>query len=140
MVTPHGHTTATLLPDGKVLATAAQSELYDPSSGSWTTTGNTVTRYAHGPATLLPDGRVLVVGTSCGGTTDCEVDVTSVEVYDPSSRSWAAAMGSSVAVRNHHTVTLLPDGKVLVAGGLSDRQDPAGTTLASAELYDPGSP
>ena len=45
-----------------------------------------------------------------------------------------AATGSLGTARNWHTATLLPDGKVLVAGGL----DSSGN-LASAELYDPAS-
>jgi galactose oxidase-like protein len=40
--------------------------------------------------------------------------------------------GSLKTARFHHTATLLPDGRVLVAGG-EDRYD----ALASAELYDP---
>ena len=40
--------------------------------------------------------------------------------------------GSLKTARFHHTSTLLPDGRVLVAGGENGR-DP----LASAELYDP---
>ena len=67
----YGHT-ATLLPDGKVLAAGglvsfppdvlASAELYDPASGTWTTTGSLANaRYDH-TATLLPDGEVLAAG------------------------------------------------------------------------------
>src|SRR5216110_782041 len=41
--------------------------------------------------------------------------------------------GSLKTARFHHTATLLPDGRVLVAGGGMGQDHP----LASAELYDP---
>ena len=44
--------------------------------------------------------------------------------------------GSLITGRNTHTATLLPDGKVLVAGGYNDN---SGGMLASAEVYDPAS-
>ena len=43
--------------------------------------------------------------------------------------------GSLATARSFHTATLLPNGKVLVAGGFNG----IGGTLASAELYDPAS-
>jgi len=43
--------------------------------------------------------------------------------------------GSLITARSQHTATLLPNGKVLVAGGL----DSSSNSLASAELYDPAS-
>src|SRR5437660_3646931 len=44
------------------------------------------------------------------------------------------ATGSLSTKRDYHTATLLPNGKVLVAGGRNN-----GVLLASAELYDPAS-
>jgi hypothetical protein len=60
--------------------------------------------------------------------------LTSTEVYDPISGTFAqvAAMGSG---RGNHAATLLPDGKVLVAGGWGGEHNDS--VLPSAELYDP---
>jgi len=48
-----------------------------------------------------------------------------------------APTGSLGADRQGHTATLLPNGKVLVAGGASQFPDFAETSLANAEVYDP---
>lgn len=46
--------------------------------------------------------------------------------------------GPMVVARTLHTATLLPDGKVLIAGGrVHGHQDYQGTVTATAELYDP---
>jgi hypothetical protein len=74
-------------------------------------------------ATRLIDGRVLVLGESA----------TSAEVYDPASGTFSRT-GQMISDTGGATATLLKDGRVLVAGGVSA----SGDTLASAELYDPG--
>ena len=51
-------------------------------------------------------------------------------VIDP---SWTAT-GSMGTARIYNTATLLPSGKVLVAGGVAN---PGNVYLSSAELYDP---
>ncbi len=57
--------------------------------------------------------------------------LASAELYDPDIGTWSST-GSLATARNYHTATLLPNGKVLVAGGLA-----TSGRLASAELYDP---
>jgi N-acetylneuraminic acid mutarotase len=148
MVTPHGwgHT-ATLLRDGRVLVAGgngaseplASAELYDPASGTWTATGDMVTpRGETHTATLLPDGTVLVAGGGGGASSGCcalpSPELPSAELYDPVSGTWAAT-GNMNEIRSYDTATLLPNGKVLVAGGNtgSNSVEPQ----ASAELYDP---
>ena len=60
---------------------------------------------------------------------------SSAELYDPASGTWAATASMGTA-RIAHTATLLPSGKVLVAGGFNEADC---TPLSSAELYDPAS-
>ena len=62
--------------------------------------------------------------------------IASAELYDPAANGGAGAWsttGSLATGRQGHTATLLPNGKVLVVGGV----DPGIPSRASAELYDP---
>jgi hypothetical protein len=115
---------------GGAAVTGPSAELYDPNSGSWTATGSMgVIRYEH-TATLLQDGTVLVAGTEAGNP-------RSAELYDPQSETWSftgsMAEGRAFGIR----ATLLPDGRVLVTGGVLLVNDQING--ASAELYDPES-
>lgn len=141
--------TATLLANGKVLVTGGMnadtypptilnsSELYDPATGLWTTTGPLhEARYNH-TATLLPSGKVLVVG---GQVTNTFLVTASAELYDPVAGTWTAT-GSMPEPLANHTATLLPNGQVLVAGGDIDIGSIGGISLVPvpyAYLYSPG--
>jgi large repetitive protein len=132
-----GHT-ATLLPNGKVLVAGgyngsylSTTELYDPATGTWTATGAMNTAHEFHTATLLPNGKVLVAGGYNGGYKD--LPLSSAELYDPASGTWTT-IGSMHNSRGHHTATLLPSGKVLVAAGQGGIAD-----VPYAELYDPAS-
>ena len=119
--------TATLLDNGKVLIQpGTPAELYDLATGTFTPTGPPVAQHgSHSTATRLADGRILIVGGI--GTP------TSAEIYDPATGAFSLT-GSLNVVHTAHTATLLPDGRVLIAGG----QDDVGPqTHAIAELYDP---
>ena len=59
----------------------------------------------------------------------------SAELYDPAAGTWSAT-GSLGTARYWHTATLLPNGKILVAGGYTQTFSRSGD-LASAELYNP---
>jgi WD40 repeat protein len=117
-----GHT-ATLLSNGKVLIAGGSSlstaELYDPSLGTFAATGSMIT--PGGAATALSNGKVLFVH---GAT---------AELYDPVSGTFVATGSKNTA--NSSTASLLPNGEVLVVGGI-------GTSWLDsriAELYDPSS-
>jgi hypothetical protein len=134
-----GHS-ATLLPDGTVLVTGGMAgtgasdlaELYDSSTDQWIATGDMLEARLFHTATPLADGRVVVMG-GVNSVIDGGVALTSAELYDPSSGSWTATLRMSEARRGHVAV-LLPDGTVLVAGGLGDTG-----LVSTAELFDPGS-
>jgi WD40 repeat protein len=134
--THRGHTSTKLL-DGRVLiagggscpTTGATAELYFPSLGRWRPAGFLKQQRFHHAAVLLPNGKVLVMGgqdNEYGGSA-----LASAELYDPATNTWTYT-GSMATARRYHTATLLPNGKVLVAGG-----DTNGRSFASAELYDP---
>jgi N-acetylneuraminic acid mutarotase len=120
--TGRAYHTATLLPNGKVLVAGGENpsspgiylssaELYDPTAGTWTTTGSLATSRAHHTATLLPNGKVLVAG---GYNFSYPA---SAELYDPATGKWTTS-GALKTARDLHTATLLPNGQVLVAGGI----------------------
>lgn len=74
-----------------------------------------------------------------GGQDSSGTALASAELYDPNTGTWSAT-GSMASPRVFHTATLLPNGRVLVAGGdLSGTSFLGSDVLSSAEMYDPAS-
>jgi len=148
MTIPRSFFTTTLLSNGKVIAVGgrihtgpdyfdykaiAWADLFDPTTKKWSATGTmSISREDHATV-LLANGKVLVIG---GTTVDFNgVTVASAEIYDPIAGTWTTT-GSMLQGRERFTATLLPNGKVLIAGG--DYYDGINAAvLTESELYDP---
>lgn len=97
---------------------------------TWTPTGSMNAPHTQHPATLLPNGKVLVVGTlACNP--NCYSGFSG-ELYDPATDAWSMISPPRIA-RFNHVAELVPNGKVLVAGGYLT----PGILTGSSELYDP---
>jgi uncharacterized protein (TIGR03437 family) len=107
-----------------------------PSANTITPTGNLNSPRQGHTATLLPNGKVLIAGGFASLTAFPFWATT--ELYDPATGTFSPG-GSMNASRSGHTATLLPDGKVLLAGGDSAFGNGADgdTAQSSAEVYDP---
>jgi hypothetical protein len=107
-----------------------ETDTFDPTTGSWSFSGEISTPRDGVAAALLSDGSVLIAGGDDGRGTDESV-LASAEVFDPATGQWSSA-GEMSRPRQGHSLVLLDNGQVLVAGG-----DAGDDPFPSAELYDP---
>jgi Galactose oxidase, central domain/Bacterial Ig-like domain (group 2) len=130
--------TSTLLPNGRVFVAgglssinpdptlAAQSEQFDPATGTFRPDG-TISRAYH-TATVLSNGDVLIAG----GAIDWITRVSTDSAFLLKAGSGILQQtGNMISARYGHTATLLQNGKVLITGGATP------SVTATAELYDP---
>jgi Tol biopolymer transport system component len=152
--------TATLLADGRVLMAGGYdcgrggedgiwptAEIYDPATGTFSPTGSMHTGREFHTATLLADGRVLIAGgytapppAAAGRITLASIRtaesaasvLATAEIFDPATGKFTRT-GSMSTFRDHHTATMLDDGRVLVIGGGGEGY----ASSKSADVYDP---
>lgn len=110
---------------GRAVVISRTAELYDAATGRFTPTGDmTIRRHKHDAVTLA-SGRVLVLGGA--DERDNEGVYSSVEVFDPAAGAFRAGTPMRAGRYKHRdTTVVLPDGRLLVAGG-----------APQAETYDP---
>jgi N-acetylneuraminic acid mutarotase len=112
------------------------TELYNPAAGTWTVNGNTFKFGDSGfSVTLLATGKVLLAGGIVGVYPNERV-TGAAELYDPSVGA-SVSTGAMTIPRHAHSATLLPNRKVLAAGGQTEDSKGKFTVVASAELYTP---
>jgi hypothetical protein len=118
-----------LLPNGKVLTvdttdTSPQnSEIYDPTTGSWSSAGTVPVMLADaggemGPQILMPNGTVLATGASGSNA-----------LYDYKTGTWTAATPFPVIGGQQYDIAdgaaaILPDGNVLMGASPGEYQSP----------------
>ena len=116
--------TATLLSNGKVLVTGGTSnktyldttEIFEPASMKWTAGPKmNQSRWDHAAVRLKNDWVLLSGGF---GYSD---SIPSVSLYDPSSNTIKTPATALKEARRNHTMTLLNDGRVLIAGGMKGK-------------------
>jgi len=146
LVARRGHT-ATLLADGRVLVAGgvvcctgnretftAVAEIYDPTTGRFQLAGPLGQGRGFHRATRLTDGRVLLTG-GFGASVAADFEALAAsEIFDPATEK-VSSVGALHVARTGHSALLLPDGQVLVVGGMRVGAS-AGSGVSETELFD----
>ena len=110
-------------------ATAENIDL-NVATPAWAMTGSMQFARRQHNAVVLPDGKVFIVGGSSGpGFDDYSNPVLPTEMWDPATGQFTVMPSIAVYRGYHSTAMLLPDGRVLSAGG--------NVGGANAQLYSP---
>ncbi len=162
MATPRVLHAATRMADGRVmvaggtntftdaisalLGTQNTTEIYNPTTGTWSP-GPAIGGNRLSPAlSLLSNGRVMVSGglqvTFLFGIPTSAGTTNAVQIYNPTTNTWAAGAAMPVARTGHHyNQVTLQNGRVLMTGGVGVTvnlltQTLTTTPLANADAYD----
>lgn len=126
------------IPDGRVLAIddSRDYKLYDPETNTWGTAAATGFAFSISPhpigACVMPDGRIFA----------CRY--AEARIYDPATDVWVAAAAPPRFLSTpSHSMVVLPDGRIMVAGAdnisggtWSDVYDPATNTWSDPRSLD----
>jgi uncharacterized protein YjdB len=127
----------TALPNGSLLflggnSSKRTSEIYNPTSATFSAHTPTEVDRVYHAATVLSDGRVLFAGGQSEGPQTHAL----ASIYDPSTGG-ITATDSLTDDRSNPGSILLPDGRVLIFGGNQTTTPGSGVLLTTAEYYDP---
>jgi FtsP/CotA-like multicopper oxidase with cupredoxin domain len=105
---------------------------------AWTRTADMHYPRINVNAVLLPDGTILVIGGQRAGKWNSDPQaVLEAEIYDPRTDTWSLTPPMEHARQYHSIAVLLPDGRVLAAGGVDPRPGIVERDQRSMEVFSP---
>ena len=121
-------------PDGAPTNTAEVIDL-NAVTPAWKWTASMAFARRHLNLTVLPTGEVLATGGVRGTTfNDPTKAVYAAELWNPGTGQWTTLSSNAVTRDYHGTALLMPDGRVLVAGGSESSGAP---NQKNAEIFSP---
>ncbi len=136
---PTEYSPSALLLTGDILTTWSPPQLYDIETGAWRATGELVQGdrgfpdHSDHSLVVTEDGSAIAIGY------EGDAGSAMVEIYDPGAGTWSLGASPDV-IRSQAEIVMLPDGRVLAAGGTLE-QGSAPTNafgdVATTDLYDP---
>jgi N-acetylneuraminic acid mutarotase len=149
----NGHT-ATMLATGNILIAGGwdhtrdtyppTAALYDPLTGMFSDAAPMNSGRQRHTATLLKDGNVLVAGGCMNQAGGAQNEPVKAEIYNPITNKWTVTPPMPTPNRNQflgrseHAASLLPDGRVLITGGVTRNEQGRPTILDTVLIYTPG--
>lgn len=137
---------AFVLPDKRILLIGLDSPLleadvqtraylYDPERNTFSLPANwPLTERKDYAAIRLKNGKVLITG---GSSLKTFIALNSAEIFDPQTNTFSVLPSPMNEARTSHTATLLPNGRVLIAGGSGLPLVSGNKIHDTAELFDP---
>jgi hypothetical protein len=131
-----------LLPDGRILLAAAtegivQAQTLNLNTQTWTVVDPALVN--GGSSVMYRPSLILKSGTGSAPPPRAPVAASEFNAYvldmTQPSPAWTS-VGAMAYPRTYHTLTMLPDGKVLATGG-SETTDPGSQPVYAAEIWDP---
>jgi len=121
-----------LLPSGRILVVGNGTSLeLDPVAGTWSATSSMSDALTRPGLGLLPSGKVLAAGSITSKAGD-DHEYYVVQLYDPTTRTWAKA-ADLPRPSSAPTMLTLTDGRLALAG----TWDTASSTSIGVQLYNP---
>ena len=110
------------------------AEVIDLNQGSpaWSSVGSMANARRQMNATILPNGKVLVTGGTNNASNEAAGAILATEMWSPATGNFSTMASAQTPRLYHSTAILLPDGRVVSAGG-----GRPGTEYKNAEIYSP---